>query len=242
MPHYINTLSLTFNLPLHHEEIEFFRKGICAIAGKDNDLFHNEKLEAERDDPAKYIERYPLIQYQVHGGKASVIGINEGAQALDCMERKGLLKAIKMPGHGRPIELGLIERRQDNNFALGKPTKSKSYNYRIYGYLPLNRENYKAYKGLADMKEKITLLEKLLGNHIISFSYGVGWEIPPEKKLKVSIIDLDRVKKLSVLGADMMGFDMVFSLNTLLPDRIGLGRKTAFGYGWIYRLPGTGQE
>src|SRR5207249_899377 len=140
------TLSLTFNLPLRHEEIEQFRRGICAVAGSDNDLFHNEKLDSEAGDSHKYIERYPLIQYQVHEGRASILGINQGADALAQLEKNNLSGEFRMPGNKNIISLKVTDRRQDSGFAMKMLAKNKTCVYRIYGYVPLNPENYAMYK------------------------------------------------------------------------------------------------
>ena len=252
-PHYISILSLTFNLPLRHEDIEMFRKSVCAVAGKDSDLFHNERIDNDAEDDAsegeaetnsegngakkkekQYIERYPLIQYQAHGGRASIIGLNEGAEALLKLEKSKKYKDLKLFGLEKKMPIEIMDRRQDVHFPLSFLEKDQTIHYRIYGYLPLNPQNYNTYKSLTYMADKIAFVEKIMANHIKAFAKGMAWRIPTNKTINLRIIDLDRIEKLSVLGVHMMGFDMVFGVNLKLPERMGLGRKTAFGFGWIF--------
>ena len=61
---------------------------------------------------------------------------------------------------------------------------------------------------------------------------------PNPLPLEVTINDIDRVKKVNVLGQNMMAFDLVFSANILLPEGIAIGRKVAFGFGFVIGIGG----
>ena len=72
----INLLKATFDLPLHAKQLAQFRGAVAESAGLENDLFHNHKGENE------FHYRYPLIQYKLNKGKACMVGIGEGVDAL----------------------------------------------------------------------------------------------------------------------------------------------------------------
>ena len=234
MPVTIHTLSVIFNLRLRQEELEAFRGAVIALAGRENELFHNHNNQDEEAETNKFHHRYPLIHYRIQNHAASLFGINEGAEAIDKLLRSKAFKEFKM--NGRALPLNIIERQENSSFALSLSPKKQVFAYRIYNYLPFNPDNYHQYKALPNFVQKVQFIEKLLANHLVAFAHAMNWEFPGNRRLEVTIHDIDRIKKTEVLGIQMMAFDLVFSCNTLLPDRLGIGRKAAFGYGWLYRL------
>lgn len=234
MPHTIRTLSIIFNLDLKQNELEAFRGAVIALAGRENELFHNHNNHDEETEGSKFHYRYPLINYRIQNQAASLFGINEGAEAIDKLLRSKAFNEFRI--NGDPYPLHIIERQENSSFLLSVLPKKQVYTYRIYNYLPLKPDNYHHYKALPGFVQKVEFIEKLLANHLIAFANAVGWKIPGNRRLKVSLQDIDRIKKMVALGIPMMAFDMVFTCNALLPDRLGIGRKAAFGYGWLYRL------
>lgn len=229
----IQTISLTFDLPFRHEQIPALRGAMAAFAGKENDLFHNHDLSRDNGND-HYRHRYPLIQYRVHEGKAAIFGINKGAEALDFLRKRKDLSTFSMNGYRHPLQV--INSQREGSWQLGITPPDQMVRYRIYRYLPFHPENYRQYKSLFSLQDKIAFLERLLRNHLVSFFYGAGWNPETQPELTVVINDLDRVKKVKVMGINMMAFDLVFSVNSNLPEGIGIGRKTAFGFGWMISL------
>lgn len=228
----LSILHTTFNLRLTHNNIESFRGAISEMAGIENNLFHNHNTSEE--DHEKFIYRYPLIQYRVHDGYATIFAVNEGVEALEKILKKNKLSQFNINGRKFPLEI--TKRFENASFKLSFTVANKLNTYRIYKYIPFNPENYHKYKELPHMRSKIEMLEKLMANHILSFAKTVNWKISKTKKINVIINDLDRVSKVQALAINMMAFDMVFSCNLNLPDRLSLGRKTAYGFGWIFQL------
>lgn len=213
----MQTTTITFNTPLRPSNLEQFRQ-LVAEYGK-SDLFHNHQT----NDSTIY--RYPLVQYRVHGGKATLFAINEGCDAVGQLLKNEDLVA----------QLGGIDKEtNDHNFDL-KITEN-TFAYRIYHYIPFKPDSYNAYKQLPNMVAKIQMLEQLLQNHILSLMLCDGQQQIDKSAIKISILDLDRVEKVSAFGTSLMAFDMVFNCNIALPNRIALGRKLALGYGWLYKM------
>jgi hypothetical protein len=223
----INIYALTFDLELRHADIQAFRGAFAAMAGRQNDLFHNH--DNEEGSSANYKHRYPLVQYRIHGGNASVYGINEGADALEKLQKSGILSDFSMNGDEFPLQV--IHSNRERGLEL--EVTEQVHAYRIYRYLPFSPDKYREYKNMFALREKIVLLERLIQNHIVSFAHGTNWVLPPDRRIAVTINDLDRVKKVKVVGRDLMAFDLVFSVNARLPEGLGLGRKTAFGFGFV---------
>lgn len=222
-------LSLQFDLPLWHRDIPRFRGALAALVKRQDDLFHNHDNDAERERAYKH--RYPLIQYRVQEGYAAVIGFNAGAEALEKLRLSGRFAEFKM--NGEHIPLHVLARDSDRNLPLAVLPEGESMRYRLLHYIPFGAEKYHAYKALPTLMEKLPMLQNLVRNHIVAFAYGVGWTLPAEPLLRVEVEDIDKVTRVLAVGTPMMAFDLHFRVNALLPSGIGIGRKTAFGFGGI---------
>jgi hypothetical protein len=228
----MNLLNLQFKFPLRHADLSAFRGAFAALAGRENDLFHNHDNSPEGGGAHK--QRYPLIQYRVHDGNAAVLGINEGAEALDELARSGRLRDFNIQGQALPLEV--LSRNKEGGFRVDVLPDGQVQRYRIYHYIPFSPENYLAYKALGSLVEKVGMLERLLQNHIVAMAHSTGSPLPEAPQVRVVLQDIDRVKKAKVMHNAMMAFDMVFSANILLPEGIGIGRKVAFGFGFCIEL------
>ena len=221
----VNTLSLGFNLPLHTSQLYAFRGAIAATAGLEEDLFHNHNNETGADSAYKY--RYPLIQYRVEDGRAAIFALNEGAKALESLHRSGKFADFAM--NGRPRRLEVRERNRDNAFPL-QVASNQFWTYKIREYLPFNRDKFRAYQSLPTRQARTERLQRMLQNHIVAFGYGIDWQLP-ETRIVVRLDDPGRARSVLAIAQKLMAFDLEFQVNAVLPEGLGLGRKTAFGFG-----------
>lgn len=227
LPNCINIYSLRFDLRLRPDELYAFRGAMAALAGKEHDLFHNH--DNSKGDPAGYHQRYPLIQYRVQAGQASVFALNEGAEALEQLHRSGAFDRFEMNGRAMPLQVA--HRIRERGLEVSVTDQFRSY--RIHGYLPFSNESYHKYRELYALRDRVALLERLLRNHVVAFAFGLGVELPRENPVRVVLVDFINVRKVTFKQQRMMVFDLVFGVNVDLPEGIALGRKTAFGFGTL---------
>jgi hypothetical protein len=245
----LSTLQLQFSLPLHHADIPSFRGAFAALAGRENHVFHNH----DNSRQGELLHRYPLVQYRVHDGNAAIFAINEGVAALEKMEKEGVFRQFAMNGHPMPLEV--VSRNKERGSGPQILPLAEQHRYRIYHYIPFTPENYTTYKSHFALTTKVEMLEGLLRNHIIAMLRGVVVEsgelkVKSESEatnspgstfnapLEITVNDIDRVKKVNVLGQNMMAFDLVFSANANLPEGIAIGRTVAFGFGVVIGMRG----
>ena len=81
--------TISFHLPLKESQIYLFKQAILNIEGLDHSLYNN-KINAMEGD-AKNLHRYPLIQYRVFEGNATIWAINEGAKRLEADLKKKII-------------------------------------------------------------------------------------------------------------------------------------------------------
>jgi hypothetical protein len=212
----LHLLSVTFHHHLEARDIHHFSAAFAANSGwKEHD------------------KGYPLIQFQVHDGRASVMAINEGARRLRLALQPSALKKFTLQGKHFP--LSIKERQEEHGFRIRVLPQKQMVPYRIYRCLPLDSDNYRKYKKLFSFRERLLLLEHLLEVSLLNVLNATGQPRPASPKVKAIIHQVDHVTDLKAFGNPYVAFDMTFSTNVELPDRIGLGQKCSIGYGWIFR-------
>ena len=238
----IRTLLVQFTHPLSPRRISKFRGAVSEAAGWENDFFHNHnnlevqpEPDVEKNGPllvaerkkvllkTTYHYRYPLVQYRVIGGKASLFGINEGRQAI----RKWLMQAedeLIMGGKKIPL---LIDGMKEKKYSLSLLPSPKLY--RLMDYVPFNTENYQKWMEAEDLHERVELLERILAGNIITFVHHLGWRLPD--RLEVKLMAIREMKTITVHGTQRIAFNLIYKANIDLPPGIALGRSVAFGFG-----------
>ncbi len=218
----IKTLIVRFSNTLDRQEIPLFRGAVIAEIGKDKDvLLHNHT-----EDGFRYA--YPEIQYKLIDGKAAVVAMNQGVNAVEGLTCKDeipvalgtrLLTLTVVSSNMEKIELNFI------------PEMKK---YAIQSWLPLNQNNYKVYTECNNMIERIEMLQRTLTGNIISMAKGV--DIHLDERIKLSMTDISEQRPVMFKRQRMMSFNAVFDVNMNLPSYIGLGKGVSLGFGTIKEL------
>jgi hypothetical protein len=219
MTNRLKILRLEFENEIEDYEIPAFRAAIAKKVEKDNTLFHHHL-----DDNIK-IYKYPVIQFKRINKHPTIICLeceNENASFL--LSNKDW--NIKIGDKKVELKVFKIELKQ---FNLEVIEDKKSYN--IYNWIALNSDNYANFINSDSFIKKLTILEKTLIAHIISFAEGVNWDI--DKKIQLSINKINKERWTKYKKVSFLSFDVSFTTNVSLPDYIGLGKSVSVGYGMI---------
>ncbi|MCB9051335.1 MAG: CRISPR-associated endonuclease Cas6 [Lewinellaceae bacterium] len=215
----IRTLSLSFDLPIYSRQIPQWRGAFIELAGFADDLFHNH-------DNAKdgYRYRYPLIQYRMRKGKAAIMAINEG---VDALQRVLASTDWKINWEGKPLALKIEGLHMDEHYLrmLAQPKQ-----YKLYKWLALNQENYERWQQCRNLAERSALLENILAGQILGFCTAMGYRLP--ERLEANLQHLQFMQQVRTFGNPMIAFNVSYDANVLLPAHIGLGRSVSHGFGW----------
>lgn len=210
-------LSLAFDLPLPRRHIAGFRAAVARAAGYELDLLHNH-----RDDGSVQY-RYPLVQYRSERGKAAIIGIDEGGDAIYNWYNKSNNRLLWNDAeHTLRIERIDVRPYEIEYHPAPRP-------YRLMQWVALNEKNYRNWQQMPGLLERTTELERLLAAHILSFCRAVNWRLP--QRLEVQITDMPEIRRTRFLGVNMIGFDLEFLSNLAIPYGIGLGKAVSHGFG-----------
>lgn len=216
---YVKTLILKFDIPLKQSEITRFRGAVVSQDNnRDDILFHGHDGEDLR-------YAYPLIQYKAVDGRAAIVAVSEGTDALEQMTYP-FVRTIKLGEKEMTTTLCESMACSTNVDYSPQPVR-----YTITNWMPLNKENYEAYVHTDDMAERLQLLKRMLTGNILSFAKGIGLHL--ESELKVSIISFREGRPLIFKRQKMMAFNAEFSVNLRLPQLIGLGKGVSVGFGTV---------
>jgi hypothetical protein len=221
-------LSLSFELPLQRRDIAGFRAAVARAAGYEADLFHNHR----EDGSVQY--RYPLVQYRSERGNAAIVGIDEGGDAI----YKWYTNAgNRLLWNDAEHDLRIL-RLDVHEYAIRYHDTPRSY--RLRQWLALNQTNYRDWQALPDLKARATALDRILVANILTFCRAVGWRLP--ERLEAGVQTIAATRRTPFIGFDMIGFDVDFSCNLLLPTGIGLGKAVSHGYGVCSPVFRRGQQ
>jgi len=210
-------LSLIFDHPLNRRNIAGFRASVARAAGYEQDLLHNHR----EDGSVQY--RYPLVQYRTEAGRAALIGLDEGTTAIfDWYSQSNCRLFWNEAQHNLPI-YGMSMEQYDIAY------HDQSHTYRLTQWLALNERNYRDWQQMATLTDRIAELERVLVAHLLTFCRAVGWRLP--QRLEVSLELLHATRRTRFLGVNVVGFNINFRSNLVLPYGIGLGKGVSHGFG-----------
>jgi hypothetical protein len=214
----IKILTVVFDLEIERRDIPAFRGAIIEKVGRENILFHNHFEGTFRYG-------YPLIQYKVFRKNPAIICVNEGTEEiLKFFEQTNW--DIHLKGQAIRTEIKFI-----NLDYFSCSMADREMRYRIYNWFALNEDNFQKFTRLAEENARTKFLEGILIGNILSFAKGVGWRI--DRKIELRIPRIPKGRLFSFKDHQMVGFDLEFGANIVLPENIGLGKSVARGLGLI---------
>ena len=214
----IQTFLIKFVNEIDFEQIPKLRSGVLKAMSHNADvLFHNHKNTTS----LRYA--YPLIQYKRIGGKAAILCVGEGVNAIG--------EFLSLPSLNVQINTETVTLNIER--AIPKVTTAQvwddAFSYTTRKWLPFNSDNYTRYCNLPTDEEKQLFIERLLVANILSFFKGAG--ITVEKEIACKITSLTNARLLKFKNTKLMAFDVCFDSNVTLPNYIGIGRHTSVGFG-----------
>jgi len=229
----ITTLTAQFNQPLKAQQLQSFRGAIIEraiqlkaqfkAAGIPTDLWHQHK-EEEAD---KLHYRYPLIQYQLKQGKASITALGDGVAALKIWLQHNT-QPIKWAGQKHPkVQLSLLGYPTEQTVNVNITDQQNTY--RLYKWIALNQQQFNQYVEAPDLIAKTKILQQALQNHLVALSFTL---LPGNRQaISSQIIELTGRQQVTAYGNKLFAFNVVFSTNIKLPHFIGIGKAVSIGFG-----------
>lgn len=217
----VNLFYIQFQNEILHDEIELFRGAILSQLPESLILFHNHEGEGFRYS-------YPLIQYKRLHGKAFLVSLSDGTEAIGNLFSESDFH-FRLGQRELKMEISSIWTRQ---FLV--QVWNTDFMYRLSAWLPLNEKNYQEYQSMEGVAERILFLEKKLIGNILSFTKGIGLYV--EQKIQCKILYVDAEYWSLYKGVRMKSFTITFKTNISLPEHIGLGKGASIGHGTLHHI------
>ncbi len=218
----LRLLEARFDLPLRHEQVPQWRGAFAEWVSdqEGNDLFHNHANGAADE----YHRRYPLVQYRSVKGKATILALNEGVEAVSDLLQRSPEWQIRWQGAPTPLRM---EHLHMDSASLGLSSELREY--RLLRWLALNEENYQTWRQLGSFRERVDLLDRTLAANLLSLCSGLHWKIPRRFEARLTLVD--HIGSTQAHGVEVMTFDCRFVTDLVLPTGLGLGKSSSLGFG-----------
>lgn len=175
----------------------------------------------------KILYSYPLIQYHVIDGEASILGIEEGADLL--REIADDITELRLSD-----SYYKVEDRNIVNDEINVSTTNKEYHYKfITPWLALNKNNFERFNKIEGWKDRKVFLNRILTGNILSMAKGLGIIVDRMIYPKTRL-DFANAKYKSV---NMLAFTGEFRVRFRIPDYFGFGKGASHGFGTVVMIP-----
>ncbi|GAB2784808.1 hypothetical protein HNQ93_002490 [Hymenobacter luteus] len=221
-----DTIALTtITLP----DIRLRTRDAHKLRGYFGELFrdHSPLLHNHYED-GTYRQQYPLVQYKVLAGTPTLLGLGEGATLL--VELFLRIRELQIEGHHYPVQAKHIVHQQA---AIGPAAALHRYRFETL-WMPLNQENHREYQTLGP-EERQRQLTRILTNNILALLKATGTYAPDMPRLLLHVA-LSEPVPTRFKNQPMVAFGGEFVANVVLPDRVGLGKSVARGFGAVRRV------
>ena len=174
----------------------------------------------------KVLYSYPLVQYHVINGQASILGIEEGSYLLK--EIADEITELKLSDSYYKVEDKIL---WDNEYNVS--TSNNEYHYKfVTPWIALNKKNYESFDKIENWKDRKIFLNKILVGNILSMAKGLGIIVDrrlyPKTRLEFTDANYKSVK--------MIGFTGEFKIRFNIPDFFGLGKGVSHGFGSVIKV------
>lgn len=217
----IRYLHLCFSNRLQPREVPCFRAAVIEATRRQSSLFHNH-----REPEGGFYYRYPLIQYKLYRGRASMVCLHEGVDDIHYLLQE---RCIALKVGDRPREAYRIEDLHLRYHLLCTLEQPRDYSLR--NWIALSQKNYAHYRDMASEADRLRFLERILTGNILSMATGLGWQV--ESTIELAITRLRRVRTLPYKGQKVLAFSLDFRCNVALPRYVGLGKGSSQGFGVV---------
>ncbi len=219
--------SLTFPLliteiltsaPYSLKDIYIWQKDVANYFDVRDPLYHSHDLITGESE-----NLYPLIQFRSYLGCAGIFGIQQGADQLN-MDFVGGIHEFKDRVTHDVTEM----RKYQYSFVMSLTEKPNKYF--IQAYSPFDPDSHKSWLALSYQEQVLDLEKRIRGSLLMQLCKGIGWHVPGIINVKVlhfvfyKLIRPDKSLRFLV-------FDILYTVNLVLPPRIAIGKNVRLGYG-----------
>ena len=196
-------------------------RGFFGNAFADQILLHNHK------EDGTFVYTYPRVQFKILNKQAVLIGLDEGSDLLTQLWLE--VDQTKLGIETLTVQESTVQKRR---VEIGECKKMVTYRF-LTPWLALNQNNTHRYRRMSKAIDRCRLLERILVGNCLSFAKSFRHTVT--LRLQADCSKLRPVNR-RLKGITMQGFMGLFSVNFLLPDKVGIGKSVSRGFGTVARI------
>ena len=182
-----------------------------------------DRPELHQHDGQGLVYQHPLVRYEVCADEAMIRGLAEGAfllRGLPCLSELRL----------GPQEYAVLHRCvESRRVQVGPCSGSTIYHFET-PYLALNHENHKTWER-GDPFARRRLLERVVIGNLLSLAKAVRLDVAERLHAEVDLQPAGWYELKP--GVRLLGFRGAIQVNFTLPERWGIGKSSARGFGTL---------
>ena len=220
----LRILKVVFDTQLAPYQIESFRGAMSHKVGLEHEWFHNHDNES-----GGFHFRYPLIQYKLDKNgeqlRPMLVCLNVGIEELQHYFTQTDW-SLRIDKDIHEMRVAKLDVNQYNLLEF-----SEMRRYQLSKWQPFNQQKHKEFQALTGLVERVQFMENCLVAHILAFCRGVDWQLDNRLEVRITAISDPKAIKFKNIMVDT--YNIQFDCNIFLPDKIGLGKGSAHGYGTV---------
>ena len=189
--------------------------------------FAEHVLLHQHNQDGTLIYNYPRVQFKILNRQAVLIGLDEGSDILTQLWLE--VDQTRLGAETLLVQESTVQRQR---VEIGESNSMVTYRF-LSPWLALNQENARRYRTMTKNIDRFRLLERILVGNCLSFAKSFHHNVT----LRLQA-DCSKLRPVSsrLKGITMQGFTGLFSVNFLLPDRVGIGKSVSRGFGTLVRV------
>lgn len=238
----LQTQSLSFDFSLRPNQIYDFRGAfiyMVASSGKINDegisILSNRSYQ--KGVWGNVLDQYPLIQYRVEDGKASICAFGDGITVIEKILH--LRIADQFTIRNRKIPLHVISTHKRERYI---SENANGETYLLFHYLPYDQYSDHEYHAASTMVNKIEVLQNTINFAISNTVKALDQSISSPNVIIIDIIHKDKASYKTRTPDDrplketLTSYFLKIRCNVSNLDQLSIGKHKSVGYGVIRKV------
>ncbi len=238
----LQTLSLTFDLHLRPNQIYDFRGAFIDMVASsekinDNGISMLSNRTYQNGEWGNVIDQYPLIQYRVEDGKASICAFGEGIALIEKILHQRITDQFTI--RNQRIPLHVISTHKQERF-ISENVDGETY--MIFHYLPYDQYSDHDYHAAATMCDKIVVLQNTINHAISNTLNALGQKVLTPNVIILDIIHKDKASYKTrdhedrPVKMELTSYFLKIRCNVTNLDQLSIGKHKSVGYGVIRKV------
>jgi hypothetical protein len=183
------------------------------------------------------LDQYPLIQYRVEDGKASICTFGDGIVVIEKILHQRITDQFTIRNQRLPLHI-INTHKQERYIS----ENANGETYMLFHYLPYDQYSDHDYHAAATMVDKIVVLQNTINLAISNTLKALGQSASSPKVTIIDIIHKDKASYKTrdnedrAVKMELTSYFLKIKCNLTNLDHLSIGKHKSVGYGVIRKV------